>query len=571
MIGRGWQLIRSQITSIGGRLMALYLLLLLIPIVGVGLYGYLYMRNALAENAIESWLDEVTVRAMTIDALLSQIHDDILYLEQGIADNNGNATLALTGLAETHPMYRDIVWVNQDNQIVGGQFSSGLAAWAGQTAVTELAELVPNSIRFIHLRVQESTTTTPGEALLVAGAGLQSGILLFDINTAYLLQSTETGSTAGDWALLIDSNTLLTTSDDIQLELLGIEEMSQVNGSVRRDGRINLYQLAGPGQEWVLVHSIPTDEVIPNLQDYYTILFVMTLGGLVSVTGLALLAISRMIDPVYQLEKMVDRVRHGEPRQPLPNPLPSDEFGTLMTAFDQMAGELEQKRRNERALIEQLIRAQEEERKIIAYDLHDGLIQDLVGARFYLSQMRQSISIHLEGGKAKNFTRGYDVLTHAIAEGRRIIQGLHPTVLEDLGLEAALIELGKTMGETSEWQTHLDIATLDPQPDRATSVTLYRIAQEALNNAFKHAHAKEVWLNLSQSDEHIQLSIRDDGCGFDPTPILHNGSHGWGIRTMRERAAMLRGTCEISSQSGAGTTIEVTIPYDSSDKTEVEK
>lgn len=562
MIRRYWTRIDIKLKSLGARLMALYLLLLLVPILGIGFYGHLYLRNALTQNAIQNGLDEVVVRALTVDTLLSQIHDDILYLGQRVepAQNTEVAlrdpSSELTGLAASHTIYQDIAWLDLDGAVQGGHLSQPLADWAGTAAYSAISDLAPNSIRFIPL----PAATNSDEALLIAGARLQSSTLLLVINTAYLLQSTDTNLSSGDWALFIQPNILLTTSDGLLLNELGIEQMEGASGSVQVGDQINLYRSAGPRAEWTLIHSLPRAAIVPDLSGYYTTLIFIIQGGLISVAGLALMAIGRMIEPVYQLENMVEQMRRGVARSPLPQSLPSDEFGNLMSAFDQMATELEQKRRTERALIEQLISAQEEERKLIAYDLHDGLIQELVGARFYLSQLRH-VYAEQPGATADSFTQSYEVLTHAIAEGRRIIQGLHPTVLEDLGLEAALTELGKTMGETACWQIHLDIATLDCQPDRATSVTLYRITQEALNNAFKHAGAKQVWLTLEVQGDDLCLIIRDDGSGFDPVPILRNGTRGWGIRTMRERATMLRGTCDIISPNGTGTTIRVTVPF----------
>jgi signal transduction histidine kinase len=212
-----------------------------------------------------------------------------------------------------------------------------------------------------------------------------------------------------------------------------------------------------------------------------------------------------------------------------------------------MARELEGKRKIERRLIERLIRAQEEERKLLAYDLHDGLIQQLVGARFYLSNAHDGSIQH-----------GCDALTEAIVEGRRIIEGLRPAALDDLGLTAALQELAQSIAAAARWELVLDLEAPHEEPSKTIAVSLYRIAQEALNNARKHAQARVVHVRLSNSDS-FTLQIEDDGIGFDPDTLAGEG-RGLGITTMQERAALLGGTCQIQSQPGAGTRIEARVP-----------
>jgi len=551
--------------------MSLYLLLLLVPVAGIGLYGHLTIRNTLAESSLRSGLDEVTIRALTLDSLLDQIHADILYLEQrvGLASSTNLApqlitdpTVELHGMAVSHPLYDGIVQITPNGEIYAGHLTPALSNWIAGPQHIQLLASPPNTIRF--------STIPPlvgNSAHIIAGVRLHETTLLIDISVAYLLQSLGNEASDDRWALFISPNTLLTLSDQIQLDALGLGQMTATNGSVAADDTISFYHVTGPGESWILIHNMLRADIIPDMTPYYLTLFFIVLGGLIAVGGLALMSISRMITPVYQLEDMVEQLRSGVTQPTLPQPIPTDEFGKLMLAFDDMAQELEQKRLKEHALIEQLIRAQEEERKLIAYDLHDGLIQSLVGARFYLGQAKgqahKPMDTHSDG-----IVEGFNILTEAIAEGRRIMQGLQPMVLEDLGLAAALNELGRSMQETTGWHLHMDITSLDPEPDSTTSVILYRITQEALNNIFKHANAKTVWIDLTVSQEMLHLGIRDDGYGFDTELVISNanGTHGWGIRTMRERASMLHGSCVITSEPDAGTKICVTIPYQFTEK-----
>jgi signal transduction histidine kinase len=371
---------------------------------------------------------------------------------------------------------------------------------------------------------------------------------MFDLTETFSIVD---GSQEDQWALLLPSGQALVTGT----LPTSLPTFDKPTGVVLDDEHTYFYHHTGPGDEWLLLHRIPTAAMRANLQDYYTTFFVLLVGTLVAVVGLALFAIARVIDPLYQLKLMFDQLRNGVTLPTLPTPLPHDEFGSLMVDFVGLAEELEQRRHIERDLAERLITAQEEERKLLAYDLHDGLIQQLVGARFYLRKCNNAAALGDDQTQ-----HGYHLLTEAITEGRRIMQGLHPTVLDDLGIVAALDELLQMKAASAKWQTQLCADPLPFTPDRATAVTIYRMAQEALNNAQKHATAKKVTVTLRCTGNHINLCIEDDGIGFDIETITPTREHGWGLQTMRERAHMLRGTCTIDSKPSAGTRVLVQIP-----------
>ena len=161
-----------------------------------------------------------------------------------------------------------------------------------------------------------------------------------------------------------------------------------------------------------------------------------------------------------------------------------------------------------------MINAQEEERKLVAYDLHDGLIQQLVGARLYLTNCCELCRLH-EGGECKGVKSSSEALAEAIIEGRRIVEGLRPAVLDDLGLTAALVDVAQSNARASSWDLKLDVQSLPTEPDKIVGVTLFRIAQEALNNIRKHASADQVRLSV-HNGVGIDMVIEDDGKGFRP-------------------------------------------------------
>jgi two-component system NarL family sensor kinase len=294
---------------------------------------------------------------------------------------------------------------------------------------------------------------------------------------------------------------------------------------------------------------------------YRTSLAVLSVAVVAAVT-FGVFSGRQILQPVLDLQRKASDFARGKRLPPAPDPLPLYELGTLTETFHEMAGELEQQRQQKRELIKKLINAQEEERKLVAYDLHDGLIQQLVGARMYFSMLQESLCA--DDNVTDRFEHGCEALTEAVVEGRRIIQGLHPTILDDLGLVDAVAELAQQMAARRTWELSLDIETLPHEPDKSVSVTVFRIVQEALNNAGKHAEANRVCVSLRHDDGSLHISVTDDGTGFDMQAVSErqpsHGENGFGISTMRERASLINGHCEIHSVPGEGTTVYITLP-----------
>lgn len=210
------------------------------------------------------------------------------------------------------------------------------------------------------------------------------------------------------------------------------------------------------------------------------------------------------------------------------------------------------------ALLEQLIGAQEEERRVVAYDIHDGLAQMLVGVRLNLSNYAaQRLEASPEAERA--LQRGLSQLAASIAEARRVIEGLRPIALDELGLVATLHQHAQELAEEAGWELefHADPADLRAPPSVET--TAFRIAQEALTNARKYAGTDRVRVSLTHQNEHLAIEVRDWGQGFDPTSVLIRHK-GVGLAGIRERARLLGGECAIDSQPGRGTTVRVTLP-----------
>ncbi len=208
------------------------------------------------------------------------------------------------------------------------------------------------------------------------------------------------------------------------------------------------------------------------------------------------------------------------------------------------------------ALIERLIHAQEEERRRIAYDLHDGLIPRLVGVRLQLSHLLDRETLSQE--ELTTLDRAITHLKEAIQEARRLLEGLRPALLDELGLLPALEALTYQLATDAGWTVHLDMPDTLPQLSPTTELTAFRIVQEALNNAYKHAHADTVHLRITVNGDRLLIDVEDNGRGFDPSQV--DTTQHLGLVSMQERAQLLGGTCTVVSRPGNGTTVHVVLP-----------
>ncbi len=213
--------------------------------------------------------------------------------------------------------------------------------------------------------------------------------------------------------------------------------------------------------------------------------------------------------------------------------------------------------KNLKELAHKTVMFQEDEKKHLARELHDGINQLLVSSKCHLELLDHKLkgnvlSIHVDKAQQSLMT--------AINEVRRISHNLRPSALDDIGLQAALVTL------LEDFQAHSNIHTetlFDTQPVRLKSevaTTLYRVVQESLNNIRKHAQAKKVTVIVHQIDNLLQLMIRDDGVGFNEKDALNK--RGIGLRNMRERVEFIGGEFELVSEAGFGTEITVLLKLD---------
>ncbi|WP_114782856.1 ATP-binding protein [Botryobacter ruber] len=208
-----------------------------------------------------------------------------------------------------------------------------------------------------------------------------------------------------------------------------------------------------------------------------------------------------------------------------------------------------------------LIEGQEEERKRIALEIHDGLGQMLTALRFGIEKLDDSV--HDPEAAQLRIAELRNLLGQTITEARALSYNLMPSVLNDFGISSALKLL--TTQVASGTDTHVSYTTNwnGKRLPKNIEIGLYRISQEAINNALKYSKAKEITVDLSGKKKYIHLSIADNGRGFAyHKSALRTGEKGSanGISNMKERVHMINGEIEIASRPGKGTKIHVKIP-----------
>jgi signal transduction histidine kinase len=361
---------------------------------------------------------------------------------------------------------------------------------------------------------------------------------------------------------------------------------------------LSAYQhLNNPGLDWVIVSEIDLEEA---MQPVYRMRSVMVLTGIVICAVIALLTlfvsiplskrISRLRQVVLQLSKGV------LPAEKLASSS-QDEIGQMRDAINQLIGgmqrtatfasaignghfhhsyeplspedpmgnallqmreKLQASQQKEETMSRQritaLLEGEENERRRIARELHDGIGQLLTAIQF---------KSNLIDGPADVRHEIKAILEETTTEVRRISHNLMPSVLIDFGLEAALRSLCTRTAQATGWRINFSFDAYPDAPPLAqeNAIGLYRIAQEAIHNAVKYAQASQVDMIVDHEPEHLQLRIRDNGSGFDWDAYQKDvPPEAHGIRNMRERAGLLGGSFQMTTQSGGGTTLTVLVP-----------
>lgn len=260
--------------------------------------------------------------------------------------------------------------------------------------------------------------------------------------------------------------------------------------------------------------------------------------------------------PLAALEQTARRVSAGEytARTRMP-PLTDRNLARIGATFDTLLDRVQAERSRVRALATELVAAGDRERAHIARELHDGTAQSLSALDMLLVT---TLADAPEGPVRSRLESMREIVSEALREVRALSQAVHPRVLDDLGLPAALQHLARRTNQQFPVEVALEVVGDRPIPAACGSV-LYRVAQEAIHNAVKHAKVEQIRVRLSLADDRAELWIEDLGVGFDRGgPATDHG--GMGLFVMEERVSLLDGRLTIDSRPGQGTTIHAVLP-----------
>jgi signal transduction histidine kinase len=279
-----------------------------------------------------------------------------------------------------------------------------------------------------------------------------------------------------------------------------------------------------------------TSNVTIGRQDIYQTLWLSRVGVAV-LSGLSLLALFMYLRQTSLLERQREEQRR-----------------LVQIERDRLEREVSQRTAQLTELADHLQTAREDERHRLARNLHDELGALLTSAKLDAARIRSRLA-----GTApealERLAHLVDTLNSSIALGRRIIEDLRPSTLSNLGLVSTLEILARDFGTNSGIAVHCDLHPVQLQAD--AELVVYRLVQESITNITKYARAQNVWISLKPQDGRVEITVRDDGVGFD-TQVQQRSAYG--LVGMRYRVEAEGGSLALSSAPGQGTQIRVTLP-----------
>jgi two-component system sensor histidine kinase UhpB len=314
--------------------------------------------------------------------------------------------------------------------------------------------------------------------------------------------------------------------------------------------------LAGDAPVRITLEADPEDEIAEAWTEAKSFLFLIVSLAL-AVAVLVHVTLGQAFRPVGIILQGLGRIERGDYDEPLP-PFSLPEFARISAAVNHMARVLAKTRAENRALTQQSLTIQEEERRHIARELHDELGQSVSGIKAMAASLRKVAGHGAAGEAVESIIETCDRLFDVV---RTLMQRLRPSLLDEFGLAASLDDM------VSTWRARNPGVRLDFHCEAGVEecagdarIHLFRIVQECLTNVFKHADARKVRIRLRPAKRGdipwIDLEVKDDGRGFAPD----QPHSGFGLSGMKERVTSLGGEFAVHSAPGEGVTVAVRVP-----------
>lgn len=296
--------------------------------------------------------------------------------------------------------------------------------------------------------------------------------------------------------------------------------------------------------------------------DWWLVLLFLVIGTTLSVI-INFWIIKNALRPLSDLSSRVDQVQKGFAQLDPQFLGPTDpDVYQLAATLDSLVRQLNERNLELHALSEQAINALEEERKQIALTLHDDTGQSLSMLIINIERLEDQLPDD-ENLLQEKLSATRHLAQETLANLRKIVYGLRPSILDDLGLIPAIRWYARSNLEDAGILVEINAnGEIEPLPSPLNS-TLFRIAQEVINNIVRHSQAETVEINISRKGENILLEVKDDGQGFDLGSVRAEAlqQQHLGLLGIQERAELVGGNTELSSRPGQGTQILVRVPY----------
>ena len=273
----------------------------------------------------------------------------------------------------------------------------------------------------------------------------------------------------------------------------------------------------------------------------------IVVGGLSAILVINLVLLRRAFGPLERMTAVMRSVELLQPGRRVPVYGQEAEIVDLTRAFNEMLERLEGEQRDS---VRRSLEAQESERQRVARELHDEVGQSLTAVMLQLDRVAR----FAPDGLREEMAEAREAARSSLEDVRAIAQRLRPEALDDLGLPSALTALTDRVSERTGVRVETRFASPCPEMTPEGELVCYRIAQEAVTNALRHAEASAVCIALKVADGAVTLTVVDDGTGLD------GAAPGSGIQGMRERALMIGADFEIESSDGAGTKVILRLP-----------
>jgi len=306
----------------------------------------------------------------------------------------------------------------------------------------------------------------------------------------------------------------------------------------------------------ILVRADPADEITEVWIEVRGLLVLLVLFAVLA-NALVALTIGRGLRPIEAILKGLDAIASGDYAARLA-PTRSSELGRIVDKVNRIAVVLERSRSQNRRLAQRSLAIQEDERRRLAHELHDEMGQSISAIKAVAVSISQRCA--QDAPQVADSARTIsEVSSHVYDTVRGMMHRLRPAILDELGLVTAVEQL------VDDWNTHhtdtfcaLRVSAVPARPHEAVAITAYRVVQEALTNVARHARAQRVEIELTGTADGraLELTIADDGVGFDPSRI----TRGLGLLGMQERVEAVNGEFSLQGRPSGGARLWMRIP-----------